>query len=66
VRRLLLLCACLVAVGGAGCGGSSAATKSAARPAASAVRDLHSVAELRSVFEAHRGEPRLIVLVSPT
>jgi hypothetical protein len=59
VRRLLLLGCCLLAVVGASCGRASASR-------APAVRDLHSLAELRTAFDAHRGVPRLVVLVSPT
>jgi hypothetical protein len=62
MRRLVALLA-LVAALAAGCGGSHTAASRAASPA---VRDLHSVAELRSSFDAQRGVPRLIVLVSPT
>jgi hypothetical protein len=61
MKRLLLV-SCLAALA-TGCGGGSHA---ASRPAPPAVRDLHSVAELQSSFDAHRGVPRLIVLVSPT
>jgi hypothetical protein len=49
----------------AGCGGSRA-TRS--RPAATQTKlvDLKSVAQLRSLFNAELGVPRLVVIVSPT
>jgi hypothetical protein len=61
VRRALLLVAA-AAVLAAGCGGSHRSAKTTAPP----VRTLHSVAELRTLFNAQPGIPRLIVLVSPT
>jgi hypothetical protein len=45
------------------CGG---ATTPSAQPSRSALIDLHSTAQLRSIFNAASGEPRLVVLVSPT
>lgn len=37
-----------------------------ARPATGQLTDLHSVAQLNSLFDAGAGEPRLVVLMSPT
>jgi hypothetical protein len=42
-------------------GGSSA--HAASKPK---LMDLRSVAQLRTLFNAHAGEPRLILLMSPT
>jgi hypothetical protein len=58
MRTLALLA---LAVLLAGCGGSS---RHASTP--SALKDLRSVDELRTEFDAHAGEPRLIMLMSPT
>jgi hypothetical protein len=45
----------------AGCGG-----KSSSSPRKSALADLQSVDQLRTLFNVHAGEPRLILLMSPT
>ena len=60
MTRLLLIAAAAALV--AGCGGSHRSTKATAPP----VRTLHSVAELRTLFNAQPDIPRLVVLVSPT
>jgi hypothetical protein len=60
VRPALLLVA--AAVLAAGCGASHRSAKTTAPQ----VRTLHSVAELRTLFNARPDVPRLIVLVSPT
>jgi hypothetical protein len=57
----LTLTALLVA---AGCGGSS--RDAAAPPPKQGLTDLRSVEHLRTLFDAHSGEPRLILLMSPT
>jgi hypothetical protein len=46
----------------AGCGGSSRQTP----PPKTGLTDLRSVDQLRTLFNAHAGEPRLILLMSPT
>jgi hypothetical protein len=53
----------MAALVAAGCGGgkTSVTTNTPRRLA-----DLHDVGRLRTLFNAHAGEPRLIVLVSPT
>jgi hypothetical protein len=45
-----------------GCGGSS----SVSAPAAGAVAELRSVDQLETAFDADRGKPRLVLLLSPT
>lgn len=55
----LVLVAVLV---GAGCGGSSA--ERTADPGA--VAELTDVEQLASAFDADRGKPRLVLLLSPT
>jgi ABC-type glycerol-3-phosphate transport system substrate-binding protein len=44
----------------AACGGGSKQTH------ADTLTDLQSVAQLKTLFNAHAGEPRLILLISPT
>lgn len=56
-RALLLACTLVVLL--TGCGGSSGSHTVD-------VPQLHSIGQLRSVFNAHQGVPRLVVLVSPT
>jgi hypothetical protein len=46
----------------AGCSGS----KNAANSPRPQLRDLQDIGQLRSLFNTRSGEPRLIVLVSPT
>jgi hypothetical protein len=46
----------------AGCSGG----KNAASSAQPQLRDLRDIGQLRSLFNTRSGEPRLIVLVSPT
>jgi hypothetical protein len=48
----------------AACGGANGPAPEG--PAKSALIDLHSTAQLRSIFNSASGEPRLVVLVSPT
>jgi hypothetical protein len=66
VRRLLALLATTTALA-AGCGGgsdtSAPATGTTARPA---VRDVTNVLALRGAFNADRGKPRLLLILSPT
>jgi hypothetical protein len=53
----------------AACGGATTPSRSgpaAGRPAKSALINLHSTAQLRSIFNSASGEPRLVVLLSPT
>jgi hypothetical protein len=64
VRSLGVICALALMV--AGCGGSHASTSSAPRSPALTIPQLTSIDQLRAVFNAHPGQPRLIVLISPT
>jgi hypothetical protein len=63
-RLLVLTVAVVTLAASAGCGGGRHAA--AAPSGAGSPRVLHSIGELRTAFNAHQGEPRLIVLVSPT
>jgi len=58
---LLVAAAVLVA---SGCGGSNSSRQAAAMPRT--LTDLHSISQLQQAFNSASGEPRLIVLVSPT
>ncbi len=62
MRRAALLAAVVLAAV-TGCGGRHHAASST-QPAR--LTDLRSVDQLRTLFNAHAGEPRLVVLVSPT
>jgi hypothetical protein len=61
--RCLALIGALVAVAlpASGCGSSSHSTQT--QPP---IAQLHSIDQLRHTFDAHPGEPRLILLISPT
>ena len=66
MRRLGLLAALVLLVLSAGCGSGkhSSAPDGAAGPRRLAA--LRDIGQLRSLFNTRSGEPRLIVLVSPT
>ena len=59
---LVALLATLV-LAATGCGGSSSKTSSATQRK---LIDLQSVSQLQTAFNTASGEPRLVVLVSPT
>ena len=61
IRVALLLVVLALA---AGCGGSERHS-TAARPART-ITDVHDIAQLRTAFNTASGEPRLIVIASPT
>jgi hypothetical protein len=61
MTRLLAFVTGVLMLASAGCSGSNHRSASPGAP-----RELHSIGELRAAFNAHAGEPRLIVLVSPT
>lgn len=73
-RIWLLVLVSVLALGTVGCGGGSSKSGSAGvRRAASSpsssprtLTDLRGIAQLRTLFNKASGEPRLIVLVSPT
>ena len=65
-RRLAILLfagACLLAL--AACGSDSSPTPQATGESA-ALEDVSSILELRAAFNADRGTPRLLLLLSPT
>jgi hypothetical protein len=62
MRRVVLLAAMsLLVLGTSGCGHGGRVSAHPAR-----LVDLRGVGQLRSLFNSRSGEPRLIVLVSPT
>jgi hypothetical protein len=62
IRRCATVAA-LAILGGVLSAGSVVAQRP---PATSALRDLANVQELRTLFNADRGHPRLVLLLSPT
>lgn len=69
MRRGTLLAVALVAVTLAACGSndhSPAPQTESGGSKSAAVRDVTSVNQLRTLFNAQSGQPRLIVLASPT
>jgi|tagenome__1003787_1003787.scaffolds.fasta_scaffold20985464_5 hypothetical protein len=74
MRRLLVLVVCCAALLVAGCGersGSGSAERTpTSSPGAAAKTDgppeLTSIRQLQRVFDARRGAPRLVILLSPT
>ena len=65
-RRLVQVAGALLVLtlASAGCSGGKSPAKSAS--SAGAPRELRTIGDLRAAFNSHAGEPRLIVLVSPT
>lgn len=65
VRPALTVLAGIVVLALAGCGGSGSA-EPAAQAQPSSVRELDSLAPLKDAFEADAGQPRLLLIFSPT
>ncbi len=63
-QALLIAVAVTLALAASGCGGSRHTSSSTG--AKRTLTDLHSINQLRAAFNRASGEPRLIVLVSPT
>jgi hypothetical protein len=61
-RRTLVVAITALAILAAGCGSSGGHSTQASKQ----LTDLRNVDQLRSLFNSRSGEPRLIVLVSPT
>jgi len=67
MRRLIVLVAsAAVVVLAAGCGASTPTGGATGSAQGSPITQLRAVSQLRSVFNAHDGTPRLLVLASPT
>lgn len=62
-RALLIALAVTLALAASGCGGSRQAASTSAKRT---LTDLHSIDQLRTAFNSASGEPRLVVLISPT
>jgi len=60
----IVLVVVAVALAAAGCGSSE--RQSTAARSAHTLTDVHDIAQLRKAFNTASGEPRLIVIVSPT
>ncbi len=71
MKRLLFAIGCaavasvVVACGGKQ-GGEAGAPTTTSADSRDGVRDLNSIDGFRAAFNAHRGEPRLILIISPT
>jgi hypothetical protein len=63
MRAALVALFATLVLAATGCGGSSSTTSSATQRK---LTDLHSVSQLQAAFNTASGEPRLVVLVSPT
>lgn len=61
IRAVLLLAALVLAA--SGCGGSEHQSTGRSAPT---ITDVHDIAQLRTAFNTASGEPRLIVIASPT
>jgi hypothetical protein len=67
MNRLMLigpLAAAVLVASGCGSSGTNSSHQTAATPRT--LTDLHSIGQLQRAFNSASGEPRLIVLVSPT
>jgi hypothetical protein len=63
IRAALIALIATLVLAASGCGGSSSKTSSATQRK---LTDLHSISQLQTAFNTASGEPRLVVLVSPT
>ena len=63
IRAATITLVAAVALAASGCGGSS--TKSSAT-SLQRLTDLHAIGQLQTAFQKASGQPRLIVLLSPT
>jgi hypothetical protein len=66
MRRLAVLVAIAASALAAGCGAGTGAGPRESGSQAARITELGSIQQLRSVFEAHDGTPRLLILASPT
>ena len=62
-RAVLVALVAALVLTAIGCGRSSSRTSSTTQRT---LTDLHSIAQLQTAFKTASGEPRLVVLVSPT
>jgi len=62
-RAAVITLVTAVALAASGCGGSSTKTSAASQQR---LTDLHTISQLQTAFQKASGQPRLIVLLSPT
>jgi hypothetical protein len=63
IRTATITLVAAVALAASGCGGNSTKTSATSRQR---LTDLHSISQLQTAFRKASGQPRLIVLLSPT
>ena len=63
IRTATITLVAAVTLAAAGCGGSSTKTSATSQQR---LTDLHTISQLQTAFQKASGQPRLIVLLSPT
>ena len=63
IRAATITLVAAVALAASGCGGSSTKTSATSQQR---LTDLHTIRQLQTAFQEASGQPRLIVLLSPT
>ena len=63
IRAATIALLAAVAFAASGCGGSSTKTSATSQQR---LTDLHTISQLQTAFQKASGQPRLIVLLSPT
>jgi hypothetical protein len=63
IRTAMITLLAAVALAASGCGGSSTKTSATSQQR---LTDLHTISQLQTAFQKASGQPRLIVLLSPT
>ena len=63
IRTATITLLAAVVLAASGCGGSSTKTSATSQQR---LTDLHTISQLQTAFQKASGQPRLIVLLSPT
>ena len=63
IRAAMIALLAAVVLAASGCGGSSTKTSATSQQR---LTDLHTISQLQTAFQKASGQPRLIVLLSPT
>jgi len=63
IRAAMITFVAAVALAASGCGGSSTKTSATSQQR---LTDLHTISQLQTAFQKASGQPRLLVLLSPT
>lgn len=63
IRAAMITLLAAVVLAASGCGGSSTKTSATSQQR---LTDLHTISQLQTAFQKASGQPRLIVLLSPT